>query len=84
MYIQNLNPTIINGSSQLEVLAEKTENLVIKILDVQGRIAKILITQVVEGWQQLMLDLDDLTSGNYVLNAFNEDRFVQSFRFIKP
>ena len=83
MYIQSLQPTTVSSSSYLNVVADKTGKLTLKVLDVQGRIAKKLSTAIAQGTQQLSVNLDDLTSGIYILNAFNGDVFIKSFRFTK-
>lgn len=83
MYIQSLQPTTINTTSYLNIVAEKMEKLTIKVLDVQGMIAKKLTTQVIQGMQELDINLSDLANGNYILNAFNQDGFLKSFRFKK-
>ena len=83
MYIQSLQPTTINTTSYLNIVAEKMEKLTIKVVDVQGMIAKKLTTQVTQGIQELDINLSDLANGNYILNAFSKDRFLKSFRFKK-
>ena len=83
MYIQSLQPTTINTTSYLNIVAEKMEKLTIKVVDVQGMIAKKLTTQVTQGIQELDINLNDLANGNYILNAFSKDGFLKSFRFKK-
>lgn len=83
MYIQSLQPNITDGQSYLTVLSEKTDNLVLKVLDVEGHMAKTLVADVAEGLQQLVLNLGDLGSGNYILNAFCGDVFLKAIRFTK-
>jgi hypothetical protein len=83
MYIQSLHPTLINSSSYLNVVSNKNGKLVIKVLDIQGRIAKRVTTSVAQGNQQLSINMSDLNSGMYILNAFNGDTFIKSIRFVK-
>jgi ribosomal protein S6 len=84
MQIQNFQPTRINeSSSYLEIVANKDGRVTLKVLDVNGRMAKKVTTSVSSGNQRLALDLNDLNNGAYVLNAFNDDEFVKSIRFIK-
>lgn len=83
MHIQNLQPTQINGSSYLNIVADKLERLTIKVLDVQGWVAKKVTTEVEEGIQQVNLNMSDLTSGMYTLNAFIGDVFIKSIKFVK-
>lgn len=83
MYIQSLQPNLVESSSYLTVQADKTGRLVLKVLDVEGRMAKIMITSVTEGVQELVLNMSDLVSGRYIINAFSGDVFIKSIRFEK-
>jgi len=71
------------NQSVLSFIAQKQDRLTIKILDAQGKISKTLVTFVEKGKQDLTLNLNDLTNGIYVLNAFLGDAFLKSFRIIK-
>jgi len=83
MLVQSLQPTIVQHESFLSVIAEGAGKLIIKVLDVQGRIAKTFNTRIDAGSQQFPIDMQDLPTGNYVLNAFHGDAFLKSIRFVK-
>lgn len=83
MYIQHLQPNIISEDSYLTIMSERAGNLVLKVLDVDGHMAKTIVEDVTEGLQQLVINLGDLASGNYILNAFNGDVFIKAIRFSK-
>lgn len=83
MLVQSLQPTIVAEESFLSVMADGAGRLIIKVLDVQGRIAKTLHTLVAEGLQEFPIDMQDLPTGKYVLNAFHGDAFLKSIRFVK-
>lgn len=83
MSIQNIQPGLAGELGYITVLANKTGRLVVKVLDVEGRIAKTMVAQVNEGRQQLELNMADLHNGRYVLNAFSGDIFIKSVRFEK-
>lgn len=84
MQIQNFQATRSNEpTSYLEIVANKIGQITLKVLDVNGRMAKKVSTTVSSGTQKLALDLNDLVNGSYVLNAFNDGEFVKSIRFIK-
>ena len=83
MNIDGLQSNVVGGASSLNVVAAKSGKLILKILDVQGRIAKTVIESVEKGAHELMLNLNDLGEGNYVLNAFNGESFVKALRFTK-
>lgn len=81
LQIQQIDNDVNN--SVFSFIAQKQDRLTIKILDTQGKIAKTLVTFVEKGKQDLTLNLNDLTNGMYVLNAFLGDVFLKSYRFIK-
>ena len=83
MLVQSLQPTIVQQESLLSIMAEGAGRLIIKVLDVQGRMAKTFNTMVAAGSQQFPIDMQDLPTGNYVLNAFNGESFLKSIRFEK-
>lgn len=83
MSIQNLQSFFNEAEGYLHVVAEKSGRLTLKVLDTNGRMAKSLTTNITEGIQKLAVNLSDLSSGMYVLNAFNDGTFLKSFRFIK-
>lgn len=79
----NIRFDLNDGLSLLDVAASKSGDLILKVLDVQGRIAKTFIEKVEQGAQQLCFNMTDLNDGNYVLNAFWGGTFIQAIRFIK-
>jgi len=83
MYIQNLQPGLVGNMSYVTVLADKTGRLILKVLDIEGRLAKTVVANINEGKQQLELNMDDLNSGRYVMNAFSGGVFIKCIRFIK-
>lgn len=83
MHIQNLQPGLVVERSYVTVMADKVGRLVLKVLDMDGRIAKTVVAQINEGRQQLELNMGDLNSGRYVMNAFSGDIFIKSIRFEK-
>lgn len=83
MYIQNLQPGLIDNLSYVTVMANKTGRLILKVLDLEGRIAKTVVANIDEGKHQLEVNMGDLNSGRYVMNAFSGDTFIKSIRFVK-
>jgi len=83
MYIQIMQTTIVNDTSHLQIIANKSEKFILKILDVQGRIAKTFVHQINSGYQQISCEFNDLSQGAYVMNAFCGASFVKAIRFNK-
>lgn len=82
MTIQSLQPSF-ESCSYLDIEAHRDGKVTLKVMGVNGLMAKKLTTSISSGTQKLALDLADLNSGVYVLNAFNDGEFVKSIRFIK-
>jgi hypothetical protein len=57
--------------------------LKLKVLNENGIIAKSLETSIKAGNQDYLVNVSDLSSGNYVLNAFYEGGFLSSLKFVK-
>ncbi len=83
MNIKNLQPGLVSSNKYLTVLTDQSSKLVVKVLDVEGKIAKTMETFVNEGRHQLALDMNDLVKGPYIMNAFSGGNFIKSIRFIK-
>ena len=77
--------TSVLGSSlaYLDIVADCSGQLIVKILDIQGKWAKTIKETVVDGVQKLSINVDDLKNGNYVMNVFNDFGFVKSVRYTK-
>jgi hypothetical protein len=83
MYIQNLQLGLMEDMSYVTVMANHTGRLILKVLDVEGRLAKTVVANVNEGKQQLEFNMGDLNTGRYVMNAFSGDTFIKSIKFDK-
>lgn len=85
MHPGSIQLTLLNdGLDLLEIAVNKPGDLILKVLDVQGRMAKTIIEKVEQGAHELYLNMTDLNTGNYVLNAFLGGTFIQAIRFMKP
>lgn len=74
----------MDNQDLVTLVSDAAGRLVFKVLDMEGRIARTLVANIEAGRQQIELQLSDLNSGKYVLNAFNGDVFLKSVSFIKP
>ena len=72
-----------NRLSYIDIVADCSGQLIVKILDIQGKRAKTIKQTVGDGMQKLSIDLNDLNQGNYVMNIFNDFGFVKSVRYTK-
>lgn len=77
-----MEPTL-DSYGYLSVVANNIGKITLKVFDTNGRIAKKICKDIMAGVQQLDIDLNELSDGTYILNAFNGDTFIKSFRFIK-
>ncbi len=81
MTVESIQPT--DDVNYIQVVTSKSGELILKILDVQGRMAKTIREKVEQGANELAVNLSDLAEGVYVLNAFIGDSFIKAFRFKK-
>lgn len=79
MVDQDLNKQV----NRLNIIANFSGNLIVKVLDIQGRIAKTIKEKVDAGAHKVALDFDDLKNGMYVVNIFNDGEFVKAVKLIK-
>ena len=76
-------PSIGFKNTCLDVITTAHTRLIIKILDVHGRFVATLQQTLEQGAHQCELNLESLSDGHYVMNAFNGDKFISSFHYIK-
>lgn len=72
-----------NSFPYIDIAADCSGQLIVKILDIQGRMAKTIKETVGDGMQKLSINVADLKTGNYVMNIFNDFGFVKSVRYTK-
>ena len=82
MSLQSTATVGINNNC-LHVQTNATTQLTVKILDVHGRFITTIKKTVEQGIYESYLNLDELGEGNYVVNAFNGDKFIRSFHYVK-
>ncbi|TKK71471.1 hypothetical protein FC093_00120 [Ilyomonas limi] len=83
MLAQHSISALSDGLSYIDIVADCSGQLVVKILDIQGKMAKTIKETIGEGAQKLSIKVDDLKKGNYVMNIFNDFGFVKSIRYTK-
>lgn len=80
---KSMEATLLDSSGYLNVVANNIGKLTLKVLDTNGRIAKKVCKDIFSGVQKLDVNISDLSNGTYILNAFNGDVFLKSFKFVK-
>ena len=78
-----MEATINETSGYINVVANTIGKLTLKIFDSNGRVAKKIYKDILEGVQQLDLNINEWSDGTYVLNAFNGENFLKSFKLVK-
>ena len=78
-----MEATLNETYDYLNVVANNIGKLTLKVFDTNGRIAKKICKDIISGVQQLELNINDLSNGTYILNAFHGDTFLKSFKFVK-
>jgi hypothetical protein len=72
----------VRALNLFQYVANKSVELTVKVFDVHGRKAKTFSTSVLD-LQDLLVNLKDLATGNYILNAFKGENFIKSIRYVK-
>jgi|GEM_PF-3104269 len=75
--------TVGLNDHSLQVIANATMQLIVKVLDVQGHFITTVKRTLDEGIHESCFNLDELAEGSYVVNAFNGDRFMHSFHYVR-
>lgn len=78
-----MNATINETNGYLNIVANSIGKLTLKVFYTNGRIARKIYKDIKEGVQQLDLQINEWAAGTYILNAFNGENFVKSFRLTK-
>lgn len=73
----------LDSYGYLNVVANGIGKLTLKVLDTNGRIAKKICKEIMTGVQKLDFNINELAEGTYILNAFNGDIFLKSFKIVK-
>jgi hypothetical protein len=81
--IRHFHPNNNSHSVVLTIECNEGSHLKLKVLNVEGKIAKSLETKIEAGYQDYALNVSDLSCGNYVLNAFYDGGFISSIKFSK-
>ena len=78
------NSTLQNLFNSFEVIANCSgSNVVVKVLDAQGRIAKTVRQTLKESVDRVCLNVEDLRKGKYIINIFTDDNFIKAVHYIK-
>ena len=78
-----MEPILIDSFGYLNVVANNIGKLTLKVFDTNGRVAKKICKDIMAGVQKLDLNINELSTGTYILNAFQGDVFLKSFKFVK-
>ncbi len=83
MGIRTMMPTSKNNDTYLGIVADGSDKITLKVLDVYGRMAKTIQAQIEDGMNELLVNISDLKVGVYVVNAFSGGRFLKAVKFVK-
>ncbi len=84
MCILTMKPTVSDKNTYLGIVADSNEKLILKILDVYGKMATTIQTQIEGSMHELIVNISDLKVGVYVVNAFSvTGSFLKAIKFHK-
>jgi len=78
-----MEPILLDSFGYLNVVANNIGKLTLKVFDTNGRVAKKICKDIISGVHKLDLNINELSNGTYILNAFQGDVFLKSFKFVK-
>jgi len=79
----SLSPNPTNSALNVSVTAERNANEQIRVTDLTGRTVMQENVNLVEGLNNILLDVNGLSAGTYILILRNETDQITSTRFIK-
>lgn len=79
-----MDPFLLDSGGCLNVVANNIGKLTLKLFNTtNGHIAKKVCKDIMAGVHKLDLNISELSKGTYILNAFNGDVFLKSFKIVK-
>jgi len=83
MALKSISALVNDQKDCLDIIVDTTGNLIFKILTVHGRFIKTVRQSLQGECDKVSVNLDDLSSGDYVLNVFIDNSFLRSVHFNK-
>ena len=83
MPLYNISANMENQKDCLDIAIDSAGSLMVKILNVHGEFIKTIKHSFQSNAEMVSVALDDLSTGNYVLNIFKDNSFIQSFYYNK-
>ena len=77
------NSTMHSVFSFFDVSTGCPGSMVVKVLDMKGRIAKTIKQNMEESIDNICLNIEDLRRGKYIINIFKDDNFVKAVPYTK-
>ncbi len=83
MLVHETASAVNHTYNYFDIAANCSGLLIVKILDIQGKIAKTIKETLEDGAYKFSVNVDDLKTGKYIINIFNDIGFVKSVRYTK-
>lgn len=84
MQITPAQTPLDSSINYLSAVANQIGKVTLKVFDTtSGFIAKTISTHMAQGAQLFDINLDDLSDGTYIINAFCGDKFLRSMKVTK-
>jgi hypothetical protein len=81
--IIGLQPTLVTNDALLNVTAAQKIKMVLVVTDINGRLMKKIICNLMAGSNKLAINLTNLPAGNYQITGFTEDGKLKTIKFVK-
>jgi hypothetical protein len=83
MEINSLLPNIVSGSASISISSSKKDNIMMAVVDAQGRVFQTMKATLSKGVNNLALNASALQQGSYWLKVTNSNNETKLVRFVK-
>lgn len=83
MEINSLTPNLVSGTASISISSSKKENIMMAVVDAQGRVFKTMRATLNKGVNNLSIDASALQQGSYWLKVTNSNNETKLVRFQK-
>ncbi len=83
LLITSMMPTVVKSSARLNISSSENGTMQLVISDSYGRIVRKQVAGIINGNQEVRLDLQSLATGAYQVTGYMNGERTESLRFIK-
>lgn len=81
--INSLTPSLIHTNTTLSISSATADKAEMAIINFQGTVVKSIVINLIKGTTELLVDMNSLVKGNYILSITNKMLEIKTTRFTK-